>query len=137
LPRLVAAVPPPLTKSDTIGVGKTGDTPKPPKKDAPPFADLFSGFFGPKADPPPEGVAMRDLPVTLPSLNIAILRVPSPMTELDFTTLIDSLNAWKPALTAKPKEAGGVVSGRRYAERDAADTALHADDLDDDELEEQ
>ena len=43
------------------------------------------------------GTTMRELPITLPSLNIAVREVPMPMTEIDFTTLLNSLHAWKPA----------------------------------------
>jgi hypothetical protein len=89
-----------LTKSDTIAPAEKGSQdPKTSKKDTPPFGDLFAGMLGRDGAKP--GAQMRDLPVTLPSLNIAILRLPAQMTELDFNTLVNSLNAWKPALVAK------------------------------------
>lgn len=56
--------------------------------------------FTPK---PGGGAKMRELPITLPSLNIAVLKIPTPMSELDFTTLVNSLAAWKDALVAKQK----------------------------------
>jgi len=43
-------------------------------------------------------VKMRDLPVTLPSLNVAVVRVPTRMTTQDYDVLMASLEAWKPAL---------------------------------------
>jgi hypothetical protein len=46
--------------------------------------------------PPPVG--FRDLPVTLPSLEIAVLRVPVPMSEEDYETLTNALTAMKRAL---------------------------------------
>ena len=48
--------------------------------------------------------AMRELPVTLPSLNIATIKVPERMSELDFTTLMNSLAAWKDALVQSAAE---------------------------------
>ena len=53
-------------------------------------------FFG--AQQTVSGTPTRDLPITLPSLNIAVLRLPVPMTEVDFTTLINSLTLMKGAL---------------------------------------
>jgi hypothetical protein len=49
---------------------------------------------------------MRELPVTLPtSLEVAVFRVPVPMTETDFTTLVNSLTAMKATLVATSKSA--------------------------------
>lgn len=49
---------------------------------------------------------MRELPVTLPtSLLVAAFKVPSGrMSELDFNTLVNSLNAMKPALVGSPDQ---------------------------------
>jgi hypothetical protein len=41
---------------------------------------------------------MRNLPVTLPSLAVATVTVPMPMSELDYNALVAALTAWKPAL---------------------------------------
>ncbi len=50
------------------------------------------------ASRPPDPAGFRDLPVTLPSLEIAVLRVPVPMTEEDYQTLTGALAAMKKAL---------------------------------------
>lgn len=70
-----------------------------------PAVDIFQAnpFQKVKAKSPTGGAAMRELPITLPSLNIAVLKVPTPMTELDFTTLVNSLAAWKAALVPPSK----------------------------------
>ena len=44
----------------------------------------------------------RKLPITLPSLQVAVLDVPFPMSEDDFKALSDSLAMFKNALTKKP-----------------------------------
>lgn len=85
-----------LTDSDIIGEDD-GDQTAPDLV----FANPFAGFK-PKTQ---SETKMRELPITLPSLNIAVLKVPTPMTEIDFTTLVSSLNAWKDALVQKPKPA--------------------------------
>jgi len=54
--------------------------------------------LGPETDASAAGPRMRELPVTLPSLSIAIVRLPERMTERDFTTLVDTIRAWKDAL---------------------------------------
>jgi hypothetical protein len=41
---------------------------------------------------------MTDLPVTLPSLEIAVFRVPVPMSEDDYKTITSSLATMKKAL---------------------------------------
>jgi hypothetical protein len=48
----------------------------------------------------------RELPITLPSLNIAILRVKVPMDEQDYSALENSIKAFKNALVAKPGDRG-------------------------------
>jgi hypothetical protein len=48
--------------------------------------------------PPVATGGQRDLPITLPSLELAVLRVPVPMTEEDFTALMSTLNAMKKRL---------------------------------------
>jgi hypothetical protein len=55
--------------------------------------------------PPPKwskstAVKMRELPITLPSLNVAVVTVPETMTEADFQMLATMINAWKSALVA-------------------------------------
>jgi len=50
--------------------------------------------------PPPTGY--RDLPVTLPSLEIATLRVQVPMSEEDYNALAGALTAMKKALVKPP-----------------------------------
>jgi len=55
------------------------------------------------------GAPMRELPVTLPSLNVAIVKVPERMTELDFTTLTDAIQAWKAALIGPPPDKNEVA----------------------------
>jgi hypothetical protein len=52
--------------------------------------------------------SMIELPVTLPSLNIAIVRVPAKMSELDYNTLVASLTAWKAALVKPDSPTVGV-----------------------------
>jgi hypothetical protein len=48
--------------------------------------------------------AMRELPITLPTnLEIAVFRVPVPMSELDFKTIITSLTAMKDKLVSPDK----------------------------------
>jgi len=47
---------------------------------------------------------MRELPVTLPSLAIAVVKVPEEMSELDFSTLVNTINAWKQALVARKED---------------------------------
>jgi hypothetical protein len=52
----------------------------------------------------PPGGRLRDLPVTLPTtLEIAVFRVPVPMTETDYKTLVSSLAAMKDTLVEKKK----------------------------------
>lgn len=73
-----------------------------------PFTNTFNQFFSSAQQKPkgqtgtPTGPTMRDLPITLPSLAVAILRLPCPMTEEDFQTLSAMLTAYKPSLTKKP-----------------------------------
>lgn len=47
---------------------------------------------------------VRDLPVTLPSLDIAVLRVRVPMTSADYDALMGALAGMKHALVASDKE---------------------------------
>lgn len=57
-----------------------------------------------------------DFPVPLPSGGIALLRVPFPMSEDDFTQLNETLKAWKKALVTpspKPGENSTAGSGTR------------------------
>jgi hypothetical protein len=49
------------------------------------------------------GVVLRELPVTLPSLEIAILKLPVPMSEEDYSTLVNALGAMKKALVREQK----------------------------------
>ena len=71
-------------------------------------ASIASSSSAPAATKTPKkpmlGTAMRDLPITLPSLAVAVLRVPVPMTEDDFNALSMSLTAFKPSLTKKPEK---------------------------------
>lgn len=50
---------------------------------------------------------MRELPITLPSLSVAVLKIPQPMTATDFDFLSNTLAALKAALTAAPAAQGG------------------------------
>lgn len=54
---------------------------------------------GPNTTAP--SVVYVDLPQTLPSLAIAVFRLPVPMTLEDYEKLLETLNMWKPALIAK------------------------------------
>ena len=55
-----------------------------------------------QSSPRPPGPKMRELPVTLPSsLEIAVFRFPVPMTETDYKTLVNSLEAMKGTLVEK------------------------------------
>lgn len=62
----------------------------------------FGGVF-PDLFPPPSTTTMRELPITLPSLAIAVVKLPAVMSELDYNTLLASIQAWKPALVTQPK----------------------------------
>jgi hypothetical protein len=44
---------------------------------------------------------MRELPVTLPSLAIAVVRLPEHLTERDFATLVETITSWKDALVIR------------------------------------
>ena len=46
--------------------------------------------------------AIRDLPITLPSLQIAVVRVQVPMPDDDYEAFMNTLKAMKSALIAKP-----------------------------------
>lgn len=45
---------------------------------------------------------MRELPITLPSLEIAIIKVPVPMSSIDYENLMATLALWKDALVKEP-----------------------------------
>lgn len=62
-----------------------------------------AGAAKPRANPPPQS-GMRELPITLPSLSVAMLSVPHPMTAVDFDFLKNTLEAYRIALTARPPE---------------------------------
>jgi hypothetical protein len=47
--------------------------------------------------------SMRDLPITLPSLQVAVIRVPFPMDPTDYDAMLASLAAFKPALIKQPE----------------------------------
>lgn len=47
---------------------------------------------------------MRDLPITLPSLAVAVLRVPVPMTKTDFDALLSALQSFEGALLQRADE---------------------------------
>ncbi|MBI3407462.1 MAG: hypothetical protein HY040_03790 [Planctomycetes bacterium] len=57
-----------------------------------------------------QGTLMREFPVTLPSLTIAVLKVPVPMTEEDFDSFAETLARMKKSLT-RTAEKEGEVSG--------------------------
>lgn len=63
---------------------------------------IFSSLFSPPP-PKPMQAQMRELPITLPSLAVAVVRVPERMSELDFNTLVNMINAWKSALVSMPE----------------------------------
>ena len=42
---------------------------------------------------------MRILPITLPSLAIAVVTVPRKMTEADYDALVAAISSWKDAIT--------------------------------------
>lgn len=46
----------------------------------------------------------RALPLTLPSLSVALVQVPVPMTEADFTFLVEQITGWKEAIVEKRDE---------------------------------
>lgn len=48
-----------------------------------------------------KAVLMRDFPITLPSLSIAVIRVPYPMSERDFDFFYDAIGNLKEALVRK------------------------------------
>jgi hypothetical protein len=62
---------------------------------------------------------IRELPVTLPSLQIAVLKLPVPMTEIDYTTLVNSLTAMKGALIRRESESSHEKMDRQNAETKA------------------
>lgn len=47
---------------------------------------------------------VRDFPIPLISGGIAVVKVPFPMSPADFTQIISTLEAWKPALTMQQKK---------------------------------
>lgn len=68
-------------------------------KTAESIMDSLGAIF-PKPSPPKPDNEMIDLPITLPSLRIATLKLPKTMTEAEFKMLVDSLQAWKPSLVS-------------------------------------
>ena len=81
-----------LTKADT---DKAGLPPQPPLPMIVPLTPLA---------PLVPGSRMRDLPITLPTnLDVATLRLPVPMSEADFKTLVGSLEAMRGTLVEKKK----------------------------------
>ncbi len=84
------------------------------------FANVFANkLFKPLEKTPPRregdnqkasGPVMRDLPITLPSLQVAIIRVPFPMDLTDYDALSASLAAFKPALVKQPEEVNRQLS---------------------------
>ncbi|MDZ4820277.1 MAG: hypothetical protein SGJ20_15025 [Planctomycetota bacterium] len=102
-----------LEESDTI---EESESPAETiKQAAKPDADSYSVPTGATA------TNMRDFPVTLPSLNIAVVRVPAKMTELDFSTLINMLKAWKPALVSGPSGSASDHTDHYLGEDDESD----------------
>lgn len=85
---------------------KLGQTMNSQENKAPPPANPFAGVgSAPAVKPllnfaPPSG--LRDLPITLPSLELAVLRVPVPMSTEDFDALVSALNAMKKKLVGTP-----------------------------------
>lgn len=60
-----------------------------------------------KEEPP----RMRELPITLPSLNIAVVKIPEKMSESDYAFLETVIRGWKQALVGNPEsEQAGEVS---------------------------
>lgn len=53
---------------------------------------------------------MRDFPITLPSLVIAVIRIPVPMDEQDYDALISALSYMKDALLKNPAQDAEVVN---------------------------
>ena len=51
-----------------------------------------------EAPPRAENVVVRDFPIPLISGGVAIVKVPVPMSELDFAQLTGTLQRWKTAL---------------------------------------
>lgn len=45
---------------------------------------------------------MRDFPITLPSLQIAVLRLPVPMSAADYVWLMELLEAMRAGLVGPP-----------------------------------
>lgn len=56
-----------------------------------------------RCDKTTEEVVVRDFPIPLLSGGIAVVKVPVPMTEDDFSQLTGTLQAWKKALTKQDK----------------------------------
>lgn len=54
------------------------------------------------------------LPITLPSLRVAWLELPAPLTELEYDTISRAIESWKTALVqaAPPKQEEQVDSGQ-------------------------
>lgn len=76
-----------------------------PMNEATVVGDPAKAIKTPAIAPPvklPSHQVTRELPITLPSLQVAILRVPCPMTEADYKVLADSLALFKTALTKQP-----------------------------------
>ena len=47
---------------------------------------------------------MRELPITLPSLNVIVVRLPERMSDLDFTTFETTIKGWRDALVKPAKQ---------------------------------
>ncbi len=45
---------------------------------------------------------IREIPHTLPSLELMVLRVTVPMTVEDFDAIIDAIGSWRTAMTKPP-----------------------------------
>lgn len=70
-------------------------------------ATLFPNLSVPasnrESDKTPTGPGMLELPLTLPSLKLAVFKIPAKMTEKDFQAMVSALNDWKEQLVEKPQ----------------------------------
>ncbi|MBK8200448.1 MAG: hypothetical protein IPK75_19035 [Acidobacteria bacterium] len=94
--------------------GADGAQPPPAGDDAPPFEEPppeFKPRGGSWAPKPPQDPQMRDFPITLPSLSVAYLRLPYPMSDGDFELLEVWLKAMKAKLTQPQPTASTALEG--------------------------
>jgi hypothetical protein len=72
---------------------------------------------------------MRELPITLPSLNVAVVKVPEKVSKQDFDMLKSMLAAWEGALVATPRNTSNRQSPSRSRRMTTSQTSTKATDV--------